>query len=141
MVVDTSVVVAILTGEPEGVRLAQVLDEATSLQISVASILEISMVIESRYGDAARKTFEAWLESTPVEAIVVNRTQVEAARDGFRRFGKGRHPAALNFGDCFSYGLARTLGESLLFRGNDFVKTDVQVAPGSAIPPPVMIDG
>ncbi len=87
------------------------------------------MVVESRYGEIARRSFDKWLETSSGEAMVVTRDQVEMAREGFRRFGKGRYPAALNFGDCFSYGLARVLGESLLFCGRDFSKTDVRTEP------------
>ena len=128
MVVDTSAIVAILTREPGSKRLVRAIDEAVSLQISAASVLEVGTVVESRYGPAAKKGFDHWLETTPIEIVVVTRDQVEAALEGFRRFGKGRHPAALNFGDCFSYGLAKTLGEPLLFCGNDFGKTDIRAA-------------
>jgi ribonuclease VapC len=128
MVVDTSAVVAILTLEPGSHRFVQAMDEAGSLQISAASVLEVALVVESSYGEAARKTFDRWLNTSSIEVVVVTRDQIEAARDGFRRFGKGRHPAGLNFGDCFSYGLAKTLGESLLFSGNDFSRTDLRAA-------------
>jgi ribonuclease VapC len=128
MVVDTSAVVAILTGEAESDRCVRALNEAESLQMSAASVLEVAMVVESRYGDIARRSFDSWLESSAVEVMVVTRDQIEMAREGFRRFGKGRHPAALNFGDCFTYGLAMALAESLLFCGNDFSRTDVRAA-------------
>jgi ribonuclease VapC len=128
MVVDTSAVVAILTSEPGAARFVRALDEATSLQISAASVLEVAIVLESRYGESARRTFDRWMETTPIDVVVVTRHQVEAAREGFRRFGKGRHPAALNFGDCFSYGLTKALGETLLFAGNDFARTDLRAA-------------
>ena len=128
MVIDTSAVVAILTGEAESERCVRALDEAESLQMSAASVLEVAMVVESRYGDVARRSFDSWLESSAVEVMVVTRDQVELAKEGFRRFGKGRHPAALNFGDCFTYGLAMALAESLLFCGRDFSRTDVRAA-------------
>lgn len=128
MVIDTSAVVAILTGEAESDRCVRALNEAESLQMSAASVLEVAMVVGSRYGDVARKKFDRWLENSAVEVMVVTRDQVEMAREGFRRFGKGRHPAALNFGDCFSYGLAIALAESLLFCGQDFSRTDVRAA-------------
>ncbi len=128
MVVDTSAVVAILLREPGSDRFAEALNEAESLQMSAASVLEVGIVVESRYGQSAREMFDRWLENAAVEVLVVTRAQIEAAREGFRRFGKGRHPAGLNFGDCFSYGLAKTLGETLLFRGDDFARTDLRAA-------------
>lgn len=128
MVVDTSAIIAILTGETDSGPLVEALDQSDSLQISAASVLETGIVIEARHGERGRKMFDRWLEESSINVIPLNRTQVEAAREGFRRFGKGRHPAALNFGDCFSYGLAKTLGEPLLFCGNDFTKTDLRSA-------------
>ena len=128
MVVDTSAVIAILTGEAGSDRYVRALDDAESLQISAASVLEVGIVVESRYGETARRIFDQWMETADIEVVVVTREQVQAARDGFRRFGKGRHPASLNFGDCFSYGLAKLLGETLLFRGRDFSRTDLRAA-------------
>lgn len=128
MVIDASAVIAVLTGEAGSDRCVRALNEAESLQMSAASVLEVAMAVESRYGDIGRRRFDKWLETSPVEVMVVTRDQVEMAREGFRRFGKGRHPAALNFGDCFSYGLAMALAESLLFCGRDFSRTDVRAA-------------
>jgi ribonuclease VapC len=128
MVVDTSAVVAILTGEPNAERCVGALDAAETLQMSAASVLEVTMVLEPRYGEVARNKFDDWLERSAVEVVAVTRDQIETAREGFRRFGKGRHPAGLNFGDCFSYGLSMFLGETLLFCGQDFSKTDVRPA-------------
>ena len=130
MVVDTSAVVAILLSKPDGKRMIQAMDGADSLQMSAASVLEASIVLESRFGGVGREALDSWLESSAIEIVAVTLAQVEVARRGFRRFGKGRHRAALNYGDCFSYGLAITLGETLLFCGNDFSSTDVRkVAP------------
>jgi len=128
MVVDTSAVVTILLNEPGSGQFVRALDEALSLKMSAASVLEVAIVVESRFSNGARKQLDAWLQDTSIEVVPLTRRHVEAARDGFRRFGKGRHPAALNFGDCFSYGLAKALGEPLLFRGNDFSKTDLKSA-------------
>jgi ribonuclease VapC len=128
MVVDTSAVVAILTDEPNAAECIQALNEAHSLQMSAASVLEVTMVLEPRYGRTARHRFDKWLERVAVEVVAVTRDHIEVAREGFRRYGKGRHPAALNFGDCFSYGLAKFLDETLLYCGNDFAKTDVRPA-------------
>jgi ribonuclease VapC len=96
--------------------------------MSAASVLEVAMVVESQSGDIARRRFDRWLEISSVEVMVVTRDRVEMPREGFCRFGKGRHPAALNFGDCFSNGLAMALAESLLFCGHCFSKTDVRAA-------------
>jgi ribonuclease VapC len=108
-------VVSILTREAGFERFVRALDEADALQMSAGSVLEVAIVIEARYSESARKILDQWLKSAPIEVMVVTREQAEAAREGFRRFGKGRHPAGLNYGDCFSYGLAKTLGETLLF--------------------------
>jgi ribonuclease VapC len=128
VVIDTSAVIAVLAQEPEAERLVRAMDAAESLQISAASVLEAGIVVLSRYGEAGKRALDHWLTTSPIEIMVVTREQVAAARDGFQRFGKGRHPASLNFGDCFSYALARTLGETLLFGGNDFAKTDARAA-------------
>jgi ribonuclease VapC len=130
MVIDSSALVAILLGEAGADRFTGALNEAPSLLMSAASVLETSMVIDSRLGDAAAKILDRWLETTPIEIVVVTRHQIEVAREGFRRFGKGRHPAGLNFGDCFSYALAKVSGESLLYQGDDFSKTDISPAFG-----------
>jgi ribonuclease VapC len=101
MVIDTSAVIAILLGEPGAKRFTRALNEAPSLMMSAASVLETSLVIDSRLGHSAAAILDHWLESSPIDVVVVTRRHVEVAREGFRRFGKGRHPAGLNFGDCF----------------------------------------
>jgi ribonuclease VapC len=128
MVVDTSAVIAILLGEPGADRFKRALNEAPSLAMSAASVLETSLVIDSRLGPSAAQMLDNWLEGSPIEVVVVTRRQIETARAGFRRFGKGRHPAGLNFGDCFSYALAKSSGDTLLFQGEDFSKTDIVAA-------------
>lgn len=87
------------------------------------------MVMQGRLGERGERELDLLIGRLRVEIVPVTHAQAELARSGFRRFGKGRHPAGLNFGDCFSYALARALGEPLLFVGNDFSQTDVQVAP------------
>jgi ribonuclease VapC len=128
MVIDTSAVIAILLSEPGADSYRQAINDADVLLMSAASVLEASLVIESRIGIEASAALDRWLESAPIEIIVVTRHQVSLAREGFRRYGKGRHPAGLNFGDCFSYALAKVSGESLLFQGEDFSRTDVTPA-------------
>lgn len=128
MVVDSSAVIAVLTNEPAARSCIRALEAAESIQISAASVLEVRIVLESRFGSSARNIFDRWLASTPIEIVPLTERHVEFAAEGFRRFGKGRHPAALNFGDCFSYGLAKFLGDSILFTGNDFARTDLRSA-------------
>lgn len=128
MVLDTSALVAILSGEPEHEAFIQAIEQADVRLLSAATLLEASIVIEARYGAAGAQHFDRLLERADVEIVPMDREQASTARAGWQRFGKGRHPAALNFGDCFSYALAVTRGEPLLFKGNDFSQTDVPMA-------------
>lgn len=128
MVLDTSVLIAILRAEPESERLLNVLQGAEVLRISAASLLEAAILIRGRYGGDGEYRLDRLIRETPISVEAVTVHQVGIAREAFRRFGKGRHPAALNFGDCFSYALAVALGEPLLFVGNDFARTDVLIA-------------
>lgn len=129
MVLDTSALVAILTDEPEAARLEAAFDADPVRLISAANLLEATIVIETRYGRAGGAELDLLLYKAQVEVVVVDAEQSELAREAWRRFGKGRHPAGLNFGDCFAYALARQRGQSLLFKGDDFGRTDVRVAP------------
>ena len=126
MVVDTSVLLAILQDEPERRRFNEALESADSRLMSVATFVETSIVIESRYGAEGLRDLDLLLERAGLELVPVDVEQARAARAAYSRFGKGRHPAALNFGDCFSYALARVLGEPLLFKGGEFSQTDLQ---------------
>lgn len=90
--------------------------------------MEIAIVIEARFGEAGAAEVDLWLHKAAVESVAVDAEQIDVARRAWRKFGKGRHPAGLNFGDCFSYALAATRGEPLLFKGNDFSQTDIQAA-------------
>jgi ribonuclease VapC len=125
MVVDTSALVAILNGEPERQQFIERIATAGSRLISAATLLEAGIVIEARRGEHAGRELDLLLHRARFEVIPVDAEQVEIARAAFRLFGKGRHPAGLNFGDCFSYALAKLRGEELLFKGEDFLKTDV----------------
>jgi ribonuclease VapC len=129
MVVDTSALLAVLLREPTEARLLETLETGWPLRLSAASLVEAAIVVQSRLGDAGEARLDRLLQRLGVEIIPVTREHAEIARAGFRRFGKGRHPAGLNYGDCFSYALARALGEPLLFVGKDFAQTDVEVAP------------
>jgi ribonuclease VapC len=132
MVVDTSALLAILQDEPERRRFNEAIETADSRRMSAATFVEISIVIESRLGAEGLRTLDRFIERAEIEVTPVDVEQARAAREAFIRFGKGRHAAALNFGDCFSYALSRVLGEPLLFKGEDFVRTDVTpFIPGS----------
>jgi ribonuclease VapC len=97
--------------------------------MSAATFLEATIVIEARLGDPGGREFDLWLHRAEVEIVSVDAEQTDMARRAWRRFGRGRHPAGLNYGDCFSYALAATHDEPLLFKGDDFTKTDVKVCP------------
>ncbi|MGH7024836.1 MAG: type II toxin-antitoxin system VapC family toxin [Caulobacteraceae bacterium] len=132
MVVDTSALVAILLGEADAGRYARALEEAPSRLISAVSRVELSIVMESRKGDGGRADLERLLLDGDFEIVGVSAELAHSAIDAFRRFGKGRHRAGLNIGDCFAYALATTLDQPLLFKGDDFAHTDVEVALGPA---------
>ena len=126
MVIDTSAVLAILLDEPESPEIRRAIEDDPLRLMSSATLLETSIVIEARFGDHGGRELDLLLHTAQVEIVPVDREQAEIARDGYRAYGKGRHRAALNFGDCFSYALARTTGEPLLFKGDDFAHTDVK---------------
>jgi len=128
MVVDTSALVAILQDEPERHRFNEAIEQAPRCLLSAANLVETSIVIESRYGAEGVRELDLFLEVAQVETMSVDAAQASAAREAFRRFGKGRHPAALNLGDCFAYALAIGRNEPLLFKGQDFPLTDVIAA-------------
>lgn len=128
MVVDTSAVVAIFLNEPECEAFQSALDRARSKMISAVSAVECSLVIESRLGPRAGPELDRYFRSAGMSIRPVTRSQVDWARRGWRQFGRGRHPAGLNFGDCFAYALARRLDQPLLFKGGDFAQTDVRRA-------------
>jgi ribonuclease VapC len=125
VVVATSAAVAILTGEPEADDLIQELAEVASRLMSTATLLELSIVLEARLGPSGQGIVERFVRDGEIELVAVDRIHVDRALEGWRRFGKGRHKAALNFGDCFSYALAIASGHPLNFVGNDFSLTDV----------------
>lgn len=124
MVIDTSALLAILQDEPERRAFNEALEAADSRIMSVASFVETSIALESRHGAEALHYLDRFLQRAGVALAAVDQDQGMRARDAFRRFGKGRHPAGLNFGDCFAYALATELGEPLLYKGEDFSKTD-----------------
>ena len=129
MVIDTSALAAIFFGEPERQRFLDAIIGATSRMLSAATVLETALVVESRLGDAAGRELDLFLLRGNFQIIPFDAEQSELARSAWRRFGKGRHPAALNFGDCFAYALAKWSGEPLLAKGTDFAATDIMVLP------------
>ena len=128
MVVDTSALLAILQREPEREAFLASIEVTTIRVISAASAIETSMVVLSRSGEDGLRILEALLRDLRIEQAPVTAEHVSFAVDAFRRFGKGRHPAGLNFGDCLSYALAKATGEPLLFKGDDFSRTDIRRA-------------
>ena len=128
MVVDTSALVAILTGEPERRMFTEALEGAAHCVISAASLVEASIVIETRYGAEGVQDLDLLISKAKIEVAPVDAEQALVARRAFSRFGKGRHAAGLNFGDCFAYALADARAEPLLFKGDDFTKTDIASA-------------
>lgn len=131
IVVDTSALVAIVAGESDAERFAMVLvRNAGDAEVSAASLLEATMVLESRFGPEGSTDLERLVDGASVAVVPVDRDQVAIAAQAWRRFGKGRHPAALNFGDCFAYALARSRDAGLLFKGDDFAQTDIRSALG-----------
>ena len=129
MVIDTSALLAVLLKEPEAPRIAQAIEDAPVRLLSAANLLEASMVIESRKGEEGARDLDLLLYRTGIEVVAVDQSQAEIARRGWRQFGKGRHAASLNYGDCFAYALAKSRNLPLLFQGRDFKHTDVQQVP------------
>jgi ribonuclease VapC len=128
MVIDTSAVVAILENEPERARFVRLIAADELRQLSAVSRVECTCVIEGRKRDAGRADLELFLREAAIEVAPVTADQAEIACEAFRHFGRGRHPAGLKIGDVFAYALAKVTGEPLLFKGDDFTRTDVASA-------------
>ncbi len=129
IVVDSSALVAIMRGEPEAGRFLETIATADALLLSSVNYLETSMVLAGPKGEAAVwHPLEAFLARANIVVAPFDQEQARAAREAFLRFGKGRHPAALNFGDCAAYALAKARRAPLLFKGEDFPKTDIAPA-------------
>jgi ribonuclease VapC len=126
--VDTSALVAILLGEPEAAGFAQAITEAERCFMSAANVLEASMVMIGRRSPEIARAIDDFIARRGIEIVPLDEAQSLAGREAFVRFGKGRHPAGLNFGDCMSYALAKTRGLPLLYKGADFTKTDIAAA-------------
>ena len=126
MVIDSSAVVAILLNEPERDSFNRAIEAAERRAMSVASFVETSMVIESRFGPEGIRDLDLFIAKARIELIAVDAEQGHVARTAFRDYGKRRHRAGLNFGDCFAYALAKSLDEPLLFKGTDFALTGIE---------------
>jgi len=128
IVLDTSALIAILLNEPTAAALADAIQRNAPRLLSAASLVEASQVIESRKGEAGGRELDLLIYRAGIEIVPVDAAQAEVARSAFRQFGKGRHPAALNYGDCFSYALAKVSEAPLLCVGADFTRTDLKIA-------------
>lgn len=128
MIVDSSALLAILQLEPEAERLARAVARDSSRLISAANWLEASIVVFIRAGEEGLRDLDLLTAKLQIETVPVTPKQAEIARRAFRQYGKGIHPARLNFGDCFAYALSKETGEPLLFKGEDFGKTDIEAA-------------
>jgi ribonuclease VapC len=129
MVLDTSAILAIFLGEHERAHFLKLLATAEVRLISAASVLETGIVLEAKRGEPAGREFDLFLNQAQVTVVAVDTDQIETARIAWRKYGKGRHSAGLSFGDCFSYALAKTTGERLLAKANDFPLTDITLCP------------
>src|SRR5579864_9040934 len=127
MILDTSSVLAILRDEEDGPSFAEKIREAGTCRISAASFVELSMVLEATAGDTGILACDTFFRENEILVEPFTEEHALAARHGFSKYGKGRHPAGLNLGDCFSYGLAKASGEPLLAKGGDFGQTDIEI--------------
>ncbi len=127
MVIDTSALLAIFLAEPERKPFLNLILQADTRFISAANALETGIVLEARRGEAAGREFDLFVVRAGLQIAPVDAEQVEIARTAWRKYGKGRHPAALNFGDCFAYALAKFANEALLAKGTAFTLTDIEV--------------
>ena len=125
MILDSSPLVAILAGEPDAELYIQAISRAPRCRISAGNFIELSIVVESQFAVEVLRQCDALFRRVGIVIEPVTVEHAHLARQAFHDFGKGRHPAGLNFGDCFAYALARHTGEALLFKGNDFSQTDI----------------
>ena len=125
MVIDTSALLAILLNEPDAPKYEMAFERDVRRLISTASLLEASIVMRRRFGESGELQLDLLMQNAEVDLVPFDGDQLEWARFGYRKYGRGLHPASLNYGDCCSYALAKVSGEPLLFKGNDFAQTDV----------------
>ena len=129
MIVDTSALLAILEQEPEAQRMARAIGNAPASSLSAATLVEAGIVVQARKGDEGARDLDLLLLKLAVVVAPLTARQADLARKAFRNYGRGRHPAALNLGDCFAYALAKDAAEPLLAKGDDFRQTDIVLAP------------
>jgi ribonuclease VapC len=133
VIIDTSALIAILRAEDDAGEIAHAIERAQDRRISAASYLETAVVIDASRDPIASRRFDELVDIAGLRVEPVTYNQARIARDAYRDFGKGSgHKAGLNFGDCFAYALAKSTGEALLFKGNDFSHTDVTPALSAA---------
>ncbi len=126
MVVDSPAILAILQQEPEAQTFSELIQDAFTRLVSAVSVLEAGIILLRRHGVEGARDLDIFLSAAGLEIVPFDQEQSEIARDAFDRYGKGRHPASLNFGDCAVYALAATRAEPLLFKGDDFSATDLE---------------
>lgn len=127
MVIDTSAFAAIFFAEPERQKFLAAITGAGTRLVSAATVLETGIVVEARQGESAGREFDLFVVRASLQVVPVDADQVDLARAAWRRYGKGHHPAALNFGDCLVYALAKSSGEAILAKGGDFSQTDIAI--------------
>ena len=128
MVLDTSAILAVLLAEPDSERFETAVAQTASVLVSAGTHLEAAIVVEARLGAAGGRELDKLLRRWSVTVEPVDADQVDIGRRAYRTYGRGHHTAGLNYGDCFSYALAIATGEPLLFKGEDFSRTDVIIA-------------
>jgi ribonuclease VapC len=128
MIVDTSVIIAILRGEPDAAGIADALQRADVCRMSVVNYVEAAIVTDGNRDPILSRRFDDLIRDAGIQVESVNFEQARVAREAYRDFGKGRHRARLNLGDCFAYALAKVTGEPLLYKGRDFNHTDIETA-------------
>jgi ribonuclease VapC len=125
MILDTSAVLAVLLDEPEADVFAEIISKDPKRLISAGTALELMIVTEAKKGEIGGRELDLFLHRAKIDIVPFDSEQAEIARTAWRQYGKSNHPAGLNFGDCFSYALAKMSGEPLLFKGKDFSQTDI----------------
>jgi len=123
--IDTSALLAILFNESDAERFELALEADPIRLLSTTSLLETAIVVEARLGEAGGRELDLLLDKAQISIVAFTAEHAKIARQAYRTYGKGRHLAGLNYGDCFAYALAKTTGEPLLFKGNDFSQTDI----------------
>jgi ribonuclease VapC len=129
MIVDSSALVAILIKEPEALRLTTAIAKSSVCRLPSSCLLDASMLLLARREEDGLRDLDLYIARSRMEIVPFTESQARLAREAFKRYGKGRHPAKLNFGDCMAYAVAKETGEELLFKGADFSQTDIVAAP------------